>query len=132
LAAARGSMRMVATFLAVGAAGAGAYVALSTAFNAAGAAAWIASIAAYATTIPAVYLAQRNFTFQSRAPHLSSFPKYVASQLLGLTLAGILPYVVAQGIGLPPVVAFALVAVTIAAVNLFVLRFWAFAEGPLQ
>jgi len=122
------TMRFIATFLAVGAAGAGSYVMLSMLIHACGVEAWISSVASYTVLIPVVYLAQRGLTFRSKGPHLSSFPKYVVTQLLGLALSGILPYVLVQNAGLPAAFVFAPVAIAISAVNFVLLKFWTFSN----
>ena len=53
-------MRMMARFIVVGAAGAGAYVVLSSILHVLGLSAWIASLASYLVLVPTVHLAQRN------------------------------------------------------------------------
>jgi putative flippase GtrA len=122
------TMRFIATFLAVGAAGAGSYVVLSMLIHASGVEAWISSLVSYTALIPVVYLAQRRLTFQSKGSHLSSFPKYIATQLLGLALSGVLPYILVQKAGLPPLFVFAPVAIAIAFVNFVLLKFWTFSD----
>ncbi|MBB4199227.1 hypothetical protein CCR94_20970 [Rhodoblastus sphagnicola] len=47
---------------------------------------------AYATMIPLVYPAQRSLAFRSSEPHAKAFPKYVATQLLGLQLSALLKF----------------------------------------
>ncbi len=120
-------MRTMLSFVGVGAAGAGAYVGLSSIIHSLGLSAWIASLASYLVLIPTVYLAQRNITFESRASHLSSFPKYVTTQIVGLTLSALVPYQLEQSGGVPAPVAFALVAITIALVNFILAKYWTFA-----
>lgn len=120
-------MRIVLCFIGVGAAGAGAYVALSSVLHALGLSAWVASSVSYLVLIPIVYLVQRNMTFESRASHLSSFPKYVMTQIMGLTLSALVPHQLEQAGGVPPISAFALVAITIALVNFVLAKYWTFA-----
>jgi putative flippase GtrA len=120
-------MRTMARFIIIGAAGAGAYVVLSSILHVLGLPAWIASLASYLFLLPAVYLAQRNIAFESRASHLSSFPKYVAIQTVGLTLSAVVPYQLAQSNQVPATVVFGLAAIVIALVNFILVKYWAFA-----
>ncbi len=120
-------MRTLAKFVGVGAAGAGVYIVLSSILHVFGLEAWIASFVSYLVLIPTVYLAQRNFTFGSRASHLSSFPKYVATQILGLTLSAIVPFRLEESNAVPATASFVLVATIIALVNFILAKYWAFA-----
>lgn len=120
-------MQTMARFIIVGAAGAGAYVILSSVLHVLGLPAWIASLASYLFLLPTVYLAQRNITFESSGSHLSSFPKYVAIQIVGLTLSAVVPYQLEQSNQVPATLAFGLAAIVIALVNFVLVKYWAFA-----
>ena len=119
---------MLVTFTGVGVAGAAAYVALSTLLVTLGIAAWVASLVSYAVLIPVIYLAQRNFTFRSRVQHRSSFPKYFATQLLGLALAGVVPFFVVEDGRSSAILAFVLVVFLVPALTFILLRFWTFSS----
>ncbi len=118
------ALQTLVSFVGIGIAGAAAYVILATVLAVMGLAPWLASMLSYGALIPLVYIGQRTLTFRSEVAHRSSFPKYIASQVLGLGLSVTLPYLVANR--LPPVVAFATVALTIAVTNFFLLKWWAF------
>lgn len=119
-------MRDLAWFLAVGTLGAGLYVAFAAGLHRLGLATVPASAMGYGLCIPIVYLAQHSLAFRSDASHRSAFPRYVAVQMLGLSLAALLPAFFERGLGLPPAAVFAGVAVTTPACSFLLLRFWAF------
>lgn len=117
-------MRTLSTFLGIGGAATLAYIAISSLLVRAGFTPWVVSFVCYAAFIPIVYAAQRKFTFRSSASHSSSFPRYVATQMLGLGMAGALPYAL-SGV-MPPYLSFVAVAFFVAAANFVILKFWAF------
>lgn len=123
----RSLMETLLAFTGVVAAGPLGYVVLSGALAASGIQAWASSLTSYALMIPLVYLAQRNLTFRSQTRHRSLFPRYVATQFLGLTLSGLLPYFLVQGGRAGPFVAFVFVAILVATMNFALLKLWAFA-----
>jgi putative flippase GtrA len=123
-----GAMRMLASFVSVGAAGAIAYILLSSFLVTLGAQAWIASVLCYAALIPVVYVGQRSLTFRSKAAVSSSFLKYAATQLFGLGLSAALPYVIERNTNWSPTTAFFYVAVLTVFVNFMLLKFWAFRD----
>ena len=89
------SLRRLVQFGAVGGAGAGTYVCGSTYLVSVGWATWIASLVTYSALVPIVYLLQKAIVFQSLTSHSRAFPRYVASQLLGLIFAAAIPYTLA-------------------------------------
>lgn len=102
----------------MGIAGTIAYIILSSALT--------SSIMSYCILTPIVYMAQRKFAFRSNADHRVVFPKYVATQLIGLSISGILPYIFRDIAQKTPIVVFGLVAVVVPIANFVLLRFWAF------
>lgn len=118
--------RSLSTFFIVGVAGAVAYVILSSGLTTIIGIAYIASIISYCVLTPIVYLAQRTFTFRSVASHRVVFPKYVATQLIGLSISGVLPYTFRDIAQKTPIVVFVLVAMVVPIANFVLLRFWAF------
>jgi putative flippase GtrA len=122
------ALRSLIRFIGVGAAGAAGYVLLASLLNSAGLQPAGASLCGYAMMIPLVYPAQRRIAFRSNEPHLKAFPKYVATQLFGLQLSGLLPYLASFGPSLPPTAIFAALSIAIAGLNFLLLKFWAFAR----
>jgi putative flippase GtrA len=118
--------RSLFTFLIVGVAGAVAYVVLSSVLTTIIGIAYIASIISYCVLTPIVYLAQRTFTFRSIANHRVVFPKYAATQLIGLSISGVLPYTFRDMAQQTPIVVFVLVVMVVPIANFVLLRFWAF------
>lgn len=125
----RQTLRDLLWFLVVGTLGAGLYVGLAALLHRLGLATAPASAIGYGLCIPAVYLAQRSLAFRSDAAHRTAFPRYAAVQMLGLSLAALLPPLFERGLGLTPAAAFAGVAVTTPACSFVALRFWAFRRG---
>lgn len=123
-------LRMLLSFVSVGGSSAAAYVIASTVLTHMGVRPWLASTLCYATLIPAAYLGQRLLTFQATASHMSSFPRYVAVQLIGFGLAAILPRAFADVAKDDPLTIFLAIAFFIAATNFVLLRWWAFQTGP--
>ncbi len=123
-------LRSLIGFIGVGGAGAAGYVLVASLLNRAGLASSPASFCAYAMMIPLVYPAQRRIAFRSNEPHLKAFPKYVATQLFGLQLSALLPWLAAAiGPALPPPAIFAGLSVAIAGLNFLLLKFWTFARA---
>ena len=124
-------MRELAWFIAVGGAGAGAYLAGASLLFWVGLTAPAASFLAYAITIPMVYFAQHKFTFKSDAPHRSSFPKYISTQSIGLTLATLLPMAIPAGGRTHVVLPFVVVVIVVPLINFALLKYWTFvSNGP--
>jgi putative flippase GtrA len=119
-------LRSLSTFLIVGIAGAVAYIILSIVLTSIIGLAYVASIISYCLLTPVVYLAQRAFTFRSTAQHSVVFPKYVATQLIGLSISGVLPYLFHDIAEKTPIVVFGLVVMVVPIANFVLLRFWAF------
>jgi putative flippase GtrA len=119
-------LRTLSTFIIVGAAGAVAYVILSTILTSIIGLAYVASIISYCVLTPTVYLAQRAFTFRSSAQHIVVLPKYVATQLIGLSISGVVPYLFRDIAEKTPIVVFGLVVMVVPILNFVLLRFWAF------
>ncbi|MGB3339579.1 MAG: GtrA family protein [Devosia sp.] len=118
-------------FIAIGAAGAGAFVVLSTAmiWLDTGFADWAVNTACYASLIVPVYLMHRRFSFDSDAPHSQALPRYMAVQFMALLLAAAFSFVVHGLLGMPTVFASMLVIALTSGVNFVVLRSWAFARA---
>lgn len=114
----------LAAFVGVGGAAALAYVVVASLFVAAGFTPWLVSVLCYAAFVPVVYLTQKRLAFRSSAPHAAAFPRYAATQMLGVALAAALPYATAAAV--PPAAGFLAVAVLVAAANFVLLRWWAF------
>lgn len=119
-------LRDLAWFVVVGTLGAGLYVAFAAALHRLGLATMPASALGYGLCIPVVYLAQRSLAFRSDAAHRTAFPRYVAVQMLGLSLAAGLPALFERGLALPSWAVFAGVAAATPACSFLLLRFWAF------
>ena len=126
MASLRNRLRLFIKYVAVGAAGAIAYVILTLTIAGLGIGATISSFASYAALIPVVYLAQHRAAFRSQNRHVSCFPKYLVTQFLGLTLSGLVPYLVVQKGGSPPILAYIIVVSVVTTVNFFILKFWVF------
>jgi putative flippase GtrA len=118
--------RSISMFFMVGVAGAVAYVILSSILTLTIGVPYDASILSYIILIPIVYLAQRAFSFQSSTPHRNAFPKYVVTQLIGLSISGVLPYWFRDAAVKMPIIVFGLVVIVVAMSNFILLRFWAF------
>jgi putative flippase GtrA len=88
---------------------------------------WVVSSGCYALFIVPVYLLHRRFSFRSDAPHSRALPRYVTVQICGLALAAAFSFVAYGVLGLPSLVAAALVIGLTSGVNFMILRLWAFA-----
>jgi putative flippase GtrA len=82
---------------------------------------------AYASLVPIVYFGQRRLAFASTARHRVAFPKYVATQSIGLVLSVALPELLRYW-SLPAFVSFVLVAGIISIANFSLLKCWTFAN----
>ncbi len=89
--------------------------------------AWMINAACYAAYIVPVYLLHRRFTFSSDAAHGQALPRYVAVQMMALTLATIFGYILHGTLALPSLPAAVLVVLLTSGVNYVVLKGWAFA-----
>ena len=118
-------------FLAIGAAGAGAFVVLSTAviWLNTGIAEWLTNAGCYAALIVPVYVLHRRYSFNSDAPHSQALPRYMAVQFMALVLAALFSFIVHGVLALPTVFASILVIALTSGVNFMVLRSWAFARA---
>jgi len=118
-------------FIAIGGGAALAFVAVSSFMVSLGLplADWVVSALCYGAFIGPVYLLHRRYSFNSSAPHGRALPRYVAVQLVGLTLAALFSFVAYGVVGLPSVAAALVVTGLTSAVNFFILRIWAFGEG---
>ena len=124
----------LATFVAIGAAGAGSFVALSSLATAltGSQSAWLNALC-YAALIGPVYLAHRRFSFQSDVPHIQALPRYVGVQVMAMALIALFSYVVYSVLGVTSVVGTTLVIALTSGLNFAVLRFWAFAHrAPIR
>ncbi len=128
----RDGIRQAAMFVCIGAIGGISYIIASTILTNLGATPWIASILCYSACVPLVYSAQRSLTFRSQLSHASTFPKYLATQMFGLSISGIIPYGLQNKHNIPPILSFFAVAVLISIVNFIILRYWAFKPSQTQ
>jgi putative flippase GtrA len=124
------AIRTPGSFLVVGGMGAAAYVLLATVLTHAALPAWLASGLSYAIATPITYLGQQRFTFRAATTHRVAFPRYLAIQLVGFSLAWIVPLAVAPAVH--PTAAFVVVAVSAATVSYFMMKHWAFADRNLE
>jgi putative flippase GtrA len=124
------SFRDLAAFLVVGGSGAVAFVLLSSLMIElnTGLPDWLVSALCWAGLIVPVYLGHRFVSFRSDAPHTQALPRYVAVQVLGLTLAALFSWIAYSVLGLPSLVGAVLVAGLTAGLNFVILRAWAFAH----
>lgn len=119
----------LAAFVAIGAAGAGAFVTLSSlAVQLTGSQSWLVNALCYAILIGPVYLAHRRFSFQSDLPHRHALPRYIGVQVMALVLVMLFSYVVYGVLGMTSVFAATLVIGLTSALNFAVLRGWAFTQ----
>jgi putative flippase GtrA len=121
----REKLRLILSFLGVGLAISIAYVFFAAFITGLGVKNWIASFFCYLALIPAAYLGQRRITFKSNTSVGTSFPRYVATQFLGLTLSILLPYLFSSS-AIAPTLQFASVAIITAVFNFVLLKIWAF------
>jgi putative flippase GtrA len=124
------AIRTLGSFLAVGGMGALSYVLLATILTHAGLPAWLASGSSYAVVTPITYIGQQRFTFRAATTHRVAFPRYLAIQLVGFSLAWIIPLALAPAVD--PTAAFVLVAVSVAGLSFFMMKHWAFADRSLE
>ena len=89
---------------------------------------WIVSAVCYALFIVPVYLAHRQLSFRSTAPHTVALPRYVAVQVSALVLAAIFSFVCFSLLGMQTALAAVLVIVLTSGVNFILLKVWAFAQ----
>jgi len=123
------SSQMVA-FVLIGAGAALSFVLVSSALVGVntGLPAWVVSALCYAAFVVPVYLLHRRFTFVSDTRHAFAFPRYVAVQISGVTLALLFSYLAYTVFGLPALLASAAVTVLTSGVNFAVLKLWAFSD----
>lgn len=112
-------------FSGVGGFGAGCYILFSYLATCAGLPPWVASPLVYTSLVPIIYSLQRCLVFHSTVPHRTSFPKYVAIQLLGIFLSLFLPYTFSH-IALPATLSFFMVVGFIMVANYILQKRWAF------
>lgn len=124
-------LREIFWFLVVGGASALLYLALNVSFTKAGMRPSVSILCTLAILMPPTYWLQRRLTFRSDRGHMSAFPRYVGTQLLGNAFALVLAELFANTIRAHPTIAFFLMALVVAAVNYGVLKFWAFRQPPV-
>jgi putative flippase GtrA len=119
------------SFLIVGGLAAVSYAALSTVMIGlqTGIPDWIVSALCYAAFILPVYLAHRYISFRSSTPHGVALPRYVAVQVVALTLAAIFSFVCYSILGMPSIPAALMVIGLTSGASFLMLRLWAFATG---
>ncbi|SEO23882.1 Putative flippase GtrA (transmembrane translocase of bactoprenol-linked glucose) [Pseudorhodobacter antarcticus] len=123
-----GNIRTILFYFGVGGFSAAVYVVLATLLTKAGMTAWIASAICYLLITPFAYLGQHRWTFASKSEHMIAFPRYLALQALGLSLASLLPLLLVDQ-GIQPTLIFATVAVTVAALNFVLMKIWVFVNS---
>src|SRR6185295_9560687 len=113
------------SYLAIGGASALAYILVGIMLTGFGLSPGLASVAGYLLVIFPAYFGQKILTFRSSAWHRIAFPKYLALQVAG-NIAGyfISEYLVRAG--LPTWIAFGTVAVIVAGMNFFAMKYWTF------
>ena len=116
-------------FITVGGTSAFLYVLLGGAFTMAGLRPSLAMIVTLVVLVPPTYLAQRRFTFRSGRRHQAAFPRYIGTQAIGNSIGIIGAESFPRFIASTPFLGFAVSAVTVAAINYFCLKFWAFRKG---
>jgi putative flippase GtrA len=112
-------------YLGVGGTGAAAYVAIASILSQVGVVLWLAGAISYAVLTPIMYIGHYRFSFGTDASHRSAFPRYLALQALGFTMAWYLPLLF--GGLMPAPIIFTLVSAIVAAMNFFLMKFWTFA-----
>ena len=127
---ASGALRELASFLAIGGAGAVLYTALNVMFTTSGVRPSLSIAITLTLLIPPVYYLQHRLTFRSGRNHLSAFPRYVGAQLFGNIVAIIVAEMFPGPIKAHTVTAFVLISAIVAALNYGILKFWAFRHTP--
>ena len=125
-----GALRELILFLLIGGTGAIAYTALNVLLTKSGVPPAFSVIITIFLLIPPVYFLQHRFTFQSGRNHLSAFPRYAGTQLLGNLIAIAIAAAVPQPIKENPITAYVLLSAIVAAINYGILKFWAFRHTP--
>jgi putative flippase GtrA len=120
------SARMV-KFLVTGGLGAACYLLLSIVLTMLGVVTWIASLMVYGTLVPLIYIMQKKFVFESDTPHSVAFPKYLAIQILGISVSGLLPFILG-GFSVAPGTSFVAVVAFITVTNYILQSRWAFSS----
>lgn len=113
-------------FVAVGAGGAAFYFFVAWAMHHMGLPPTPSSTIAYALSVFPTYFGQRWFTFGSSQPHSVALIRYLATQVIGLTVAGATTYVASSALGLPALGAFVWAGGLAASVTYFIQRGWVF------
>lgn len=75
------------------------------------------------------YLAHKLFTFASDDRHSREAPRFVVVSIAGFGLAGLLPFVLHDVMGLPLAIPVLLTAVIVPAMNFIALRLFVFGQG---
>ena len=125
-----GALRELFLFLLIGGSGAVAYTALNVFWTKSGIPPALSVVITICLLIPPVYFLQHRFTFQSGRNHLSAFPRYAGTQLLGNLIAIAIAATIPQPIKANPVTAYVLLSAIVAAINYGILKFWAFRHTP--
>ena len=125
-------LREIVVFIAVGGTSALCYTAIGAFCTSVGMHPSMAIIVALAVLIPPTYLAQRRLAFRSERRHMVALPRYIGTQLFGNSLGLIGTVVFSSAITKMPLLAFAIIAVVVAAANYLCLKFWAFGSYALR
>ncbi len=86
----------------------------------------IVSTISWLLMIPIGYTAQRTFVFGKTSSHNTALPRYVATQIIGLTVSSCLSEILVGWLGLPTLIGFGLAGLTTAILSFVLLKFWTF------
>ena len=86
----------------------------------------IVSIVSWILMIPIGYTAQRVFVFGQTANHRTALPRYVITQIIGLSISSGLSEILLGWIRLTPFIGFFIVGLTTAIFSFILLKFWTF------
>jgi putative flippase GtrA len=124
-----GTAGRIARFTIVGLAAMAAYAAIVTALTFAGMRpAWLASGLAYALAAIWSYVGHRRFSFRSDAPHRRAGPRFVLVTAVGQGLAILIPALMTDLTGYPPIVSTAVVCLVCPAVSFILNSAFVFAD----
>ena len=114
--------RLVGTFGIIGLGVTLVYQGLANILNTAGLSAAEASIIAYAASTSLSYFGHRKYTFGSKERHGRTVPRFVATTLVGLALATVIPMVTVRYGLLDPAPSFILVTLVVALFSFVMMR----------
>ncbi|TIT00136.1 MAG: GtrA family protein [Mesorhizobium sp.] len=88
-----------------------------------------ASVAAYVIAAMFSYAGHKYVTFVSPGAHAFEVLRFSLLTASGLGLSWLLPLILVEGLGAPPVLSIAIICVVVPAINYFVLARWVFTSG---